>query len=235
MNAVAGGGTLVAFPALLFAGVSPIVANATTALGLWPSPATSGWVYRKHITTPRRTVWLLVLVSVAGGSVGAWLLLHTSEHVFERLIPLLLLFAAGLFTASGRVRRLAQRMSISSGWLVAVAILGQFPLAVYGGYFGAAMGVLMLALFSLTLGSNIHSTNGVRSFCGASAKATAVVVFLFGHRIDLRLAALMAAGAIAGAVIGANSMKRLDPMLARRIVLAVAWCMTIAYVVKMGF
>jgi uncharacterized membrane protein YfcA len=235
MNAVAGGGTLVAFPALLFAGVPPIVANATTALGLWPSAATSGWVYRKHIETPRRTVVALIAVSIAGGFLGAWLLLHTPEHVFDRLIPLLLLFAALLFTASGRVRRMAERLSISAGRLAALAIAGQLIVAIYGGYFGAAMGVLMLGLFSLTLGTNIHSMNGVRTFCGTAVNATAVVVFIFGHRIDWRFAALMAVGAITGATVGAMSMRRLDPLLARRIVLVVAWAMTIAYLVKMGW
>ena len=126
MNAVAGGGTLVAFPALLFAGVPAIVANATTSLGLWPSAATSGWVYRQEITTPRRTVLLLVAMSLAGGFAGAWLLLHTPERIFDRLIPLLLLFAVVLFTASGKVRRMAERMSISAGRLGVVGASGPF-------------------------------------------------------------------------------------------------------------
>jgi uncharacterized membrane protein YfcA len=234
MNAVAGGGTLVAFPALLFAGVPPIVANATTALGLWPSAASSGWVYRKHIETPRRTLLLLIAVSVLGGFLGAWLLLHTPEHVFDRLIPLLLLFASVLFTASGSVRRLADRYSVSARRLAVVAIIGQLAVSVYGGYFGAAMGVLMLGLFSLTLATNIHSMNGVRTFCGTAVNATAVVVFIFGHRIDYRFALLMAVGAIIGGVLGALSMRRLNPLLARRIVLVVAWAMTFAYIAKMG-
>ena len=234
MNAVAGGGTLVAFPALLFAGVPAIVANATTSLGLWPSAATSGWVYRKEITTPRRTVLLLVAMSLAGGFAGAWLLLHTPERIFDRLIPLLLLFAVVLFTASGKVRRMAERMSISAGRLELLAILGQFAVAIYGGYFGAAMGVLMLALFSLTLGSSIHSMNGVRTFCATAVNAIAVVVFIFGHRIDWRVAAVMAVAAVIGAMGGALAMRKLNPLLARRGVMVVAWGMTLAYVAKMG-
>jgi len=234
MNAVAGGGTLVAFPALLFAGVPPIVANATTSLGLWPSAAMSGWVYRKEITTPRRTVLLLVAMSLAGGFAGAWLLLHTPERIFDRLIPVLLLFAVVLFTASGKVRRMAERMSISAGRLEALAIVGQFAVAIYGGYFGAAMGVLMLALFSLTLGSSIHSMNGVRTFCATAVNAIAVVVFIFGHRIDWHVAAVMAVAAVIGATGGALVMRKLNPLLARRVVMVVAWGMTLAYVAKMG-
>jgi uncharacterized protein len=234
MNAVAGGGTLVAFPALLFAGVPPIVANATTSLGLWPSAATGGWVYRKEITTPRRTLLLLVAVSVAGGFAGSWLLLHTPEHAFNRLIPVLLLFALALFTASGKVRRMAERMSISARHLAVAAILGQFAVAIYGGYFGAAMGVLMLTLYSLTLGSSIHSMNGVRTFCGSATNAIAVVVFIFGHRIDWLVAAVMASAAVIGAMAGALSMRKLNPLLARRVVLVLAWCMTLAYVARMG-
>ncbi|HVB33996.1 MAG TPA: sulfite exporter TauE/SafE family protein [Patescibacteria group bacterium] len=234
MNAVAGGGTLVAFPALLFTGVPSIVANATTSLGLWPSAATSGWVYRKHIRASRSTVLLLVAVSIAGGLVGALLLLHTRERVFDRLIPLLLLFATVLFTASGWVRQMTSRMSIPAGRLTVMAIAGQFVIAIYGGYFGAAMGVLMLGLFSLTLHPDMHSMNGLRAVCGSTVNAIAVVVFILGNRIDFHIAALMAVGAILGALAGAFSVRRLQPALARRVVLVIAWTMTVAYIVKMG-
>lgn len=234
MNAVAGGGTLVAFPALLFAGVPPIIANATTSLGVWPSTITSGWVYRKYIKTPRRTVVFLIVVSLAGGFVGAWLLLHTPERLFERFVPLLLIFAATLFTVSGRLRRMAERMSIPAGGLMVLAGIGQFGIAIFGGYFGAAMGVLMLSLFAFTLGGNIHSINGVRTFCGTAIKATAIIVFIFGHQIDWRFAAVMATGTIVGSTVGALGMRRLDPAIARRIVLVIAWGMTLAYVAKIG-
>jgi uncharacterized membrane protein YfcA len=234
MNAVAGGGTLVAFPSLLFAGVAPVVANATTSLGLWPSAATGGWVYRKEITTPKKVVLALVGSSILGGFTGAWLLLHTPDVVFHELIPPLLLFASTLFTLSGRVRRMAERTSLSTKRLAAFAVVGQFGVAIYGGYFGAAMGVFMLALFSLTLGGTIHSMNGVRTWCGTAVNTTAIVVFLFGHRIDWPIAGVMAAGAIVGGVTGAMCMRRLNPLIARRIVLAVAWTMTIVYIAKMG-
>lgn len=234
MNAVAGGGTLVTFPTLLFAGVPAIVANATNTLGIWPAAATSGWVYRKDIVTSRRVVTLLLVASVAGGFTGAWLLLHTPLHLFNRLIPLLLLFAASLFTLSGRVRAMAERMSIPDAHLAVAAIFGQFLLGIYGGYFGAAMGVLMLALFSLTLSGSIHSINGIRALCGTAANAIAVLVFIFGHRIDWFLAAVMAAGAIVGGTLGAVYLRRLNPLLARRMVLVVAWGMTAAYILKMG-
>src|SRR5579884_3171707 len=178
MNAVAGGGTLVAFPTLLFAGIPPIVANATTSLGLWPSAAAGGWVFRKDIATGRRTVLGLVAASLAGGLLGSWLLLNTPEHSFNRLIPVLLLFALGLFTVGGRVRKMAERMPISARHLETLAIVGQFAISVYGGYFGAAMGVLMLALYSVTLGSSIHSMNGVRTVCAMAINAIAVAVFI---------------------------------------------------------
>lgn len=234
MNAVAGGGTLVAFPALLLAGVPPIVANATTSLGLWPSAAFSGLVYRKHIETPWRTFAQLLLASVAGGFAGSWLLLHTREQDFHRLIPILLLFAACLFTLGNRVRRMAERIALSPRRLAGVAVAGQVAIAIYGGYFGAAMGVLMLGLFSSTLGTNIHSINGIRSFCGTFVNSTAVVVFVLGHRIDFRVAAIMVVAAIVGGVVGALGFRRLEPALARRIVLIVAWGMIATYIAKMG-
>jgi uncharacterized protein len=234
MNAVAGGGTLVTFPALLLAGVPPIVANATTALGLWPGNLFTGWAYRTHVETPRRTVVRLSAISIVGGFFGAWLLLHTPEHVFNRLIPLLLLFAALLFTAGRQVRGLADRLSISPRWLAATAILGQFCIAIYGGYFGAGIGVLMLSLYSLTVRSSIHSMLGVRSICATAINATAIVVFILGHRIEWWIGAVVVVGALLGAGAGAFSMKRLQPALARRIVLVVVWGMTLAYLAKMG-
>ncbi|HVB98327.1 MAG TPA: sulfite exporter TauE/SafE family protein [Candidatus Dormibacteraeota bacterium] len=234
MNAVAGGGRLVAFPALLFAGVPPIMANATSSLGVWPSGLTSGWVYRKYIDTPRRTIILLIVGSIAGSFLGAFLLLHTPEHIFERLIPPMLIFAALLFSFSGHIRRMAERMAIPAGSLVVMGVAGQFAIAIYGGYFGAGMGVLMLSLFSLTLSTKIHSMNGLRAFCMTAVNATAVVVFIFGHRIDWWFAAVMAIGATIGSTAGALGMRRLSPVIARRIVLVLAWGMTIAYVAKMG-
>lgn len=234
MNSVAGGGTLVTFPTLLFTGVAPIVANASNSMGLWPSTLFTGWLYRDHIETSRRMFALLIAISVVGGFLGAWLLLHTPERVFNQMIPLLLLFAALLFTFSRHVRGVADRMSIPSHWLAAVAVVGQFGIAVYGGYFGAGIGVLMLSLYSLTLDTTIHSMMGIRSICATAINATAVVVFIAGHRIDWLVAALVAAGSIAGAGAGATTIRRLDPALARRIVLVVAWGMILAFLARMG-
>jgi uncharacterized membrane protein YfcA len=235
MNSVAGGGTLVTFPTLLFVGVQPIVANASNTMGLWPATLFTGWLYREHIETSRRMFALLMVVSIAGGFLGAWLLLHTPERIFNRLIPLLLCFAAIVFTFSRHIRAVAERMSIPSHWLAAAAAAGQFGIAVYGGYFGAGMGVLMLSLYSLTLSGSIHSMMGVRSICGTAINAMAVIVFIAGHRIDWLIAALVAAGSIVGAGAGTLSVRRLQPALARRVVLVVAWGMTLAYIAKMGF
>ncbi|HEV2387983.1 MAG TPA: sulfite exporter TauE/SafE family protein [Candidatus Acidoferrales bacterium] len=234
MNAVAGGGTLLAFPTLLFVGVPSIPANATTSLGLWPSSVASGWLYRKDIDVPGQALALLSMVSVAGGFLGAWLLLHTPQRIFDLLVPVLLLFAAAIFTASERIRLLAGRLSIPGGRLLALAVAGQFAIGIYGGYFGAAMGVLMLALFSLTLASTIHSMNGVRSICGMAINGMAVVVFIAGHRIDWRIAAVMALASVGGASAGTVYMRRLDPAPARRVVLALAWGMTLAFVARVA-
>lgn len=235
MNAVAGGGTLVAFPALLFVGVPSIVANATTSLGVWPSSVASGWLYRQDIETRRSTLALLSAMSLGGGFFGAWLLLHTPQRIFDLLIPVLLVFAASIFTASGRIRLLADRLSIPGGRLLALAVFGQLAIGVYGGYFGAAMGVLMLALFSLTLGRNIHSLNGVRSICGIFINGMAVIVFIAGHKIDWWIALVMAVASAAGASVGTVYMRRLNPAPARRVVLVLAWGMTLAFVAKMVF
>jgi len=231
MNAVAGGGTMVVFPTLLFLGVPPIAANATCALGVWPSGIAGAIAYRDfHEAPPRLIAWLTV-VSLLGGAWGAWLLLHTPPVFFGRLVPVLLVFALLVFTFSGRRPKVegVRRRLLPMAAVTAVA--AQAAIAVYGGYFGAGMGVLMMAAFAATLAYEVHALNGLRSICATAINATAIGYFIVRHAILWRPGLVMVAGSALGTWGCALLVRRLDPRPARRVVLAVAWVMTAAYLV----
>jgi uncharacterized membrane protein YfcA len=149
INAVAGGGTLITFPALLFFGTPAITANATSTLALVIGTSGSLFGYRRHVAAVRQWLWRFIPVSVIGGIIGAVLLTRTSNVAFEKLVPFLILFATILFTLQGIVRRFLNRQSGHLPQHPARAVFGaicfQFLVAVYGGYFGAGIGILMLA------------------------------------------------------------------------------------------
>jgi len=229
MNAVAGGGTMVVFPTLLFLGVPPIAANATCALGVWPSGIAGAIAYRDFHAAPRRLILALTAVSLLGGAWGAWLLLHTPPVFFGRLVPGLLVFALLVFSFSGRRPRPVMGTPQRLLPMVA-AVAAQAGIAVYGGYFGAGMGVLMMAAFAATLAYQVHALNGLRSICATAINATAIGYFIVRHAILWRPGLVMVAGSALGTWGCALLVRRLDPRPARRVVLTVAWVMILAYI-----
>jgi uncharacterized membrane protein YfcA len=230
LNSVAGGGTFLAFPALLLIGVPAVSANATCTFALWPGTIASAYAYRRDVDAPRQLIWLLAITSVVGGALGAFLLLHTPNEAFERLIPPLLLFASMVFTFSGWInRQLRQRwmrpQALHPATLGASAII-QLAISIYGGYFGAGIGILMIAAWSALGFGNIHGVNGLRSLLGSSINGIALLLFLMAHAVAWGPGVLMAVGAVATGYFGAAYARRLPPILVRRIVLCIAWAMT---------
>jgi hypothetical protein len=230
LNSVAGGGTFLAFPALLLTGVPAVSANATCTFALWPGTVASAYAYRRDVDAPRQLIWLLAVTSVVGGALGAFLLLHTPNKAFEKLIPALLLFASVIFTFSGWInRQLRQRWStphaLHPATLAASAMI-QFVISIYGGYFGAGIGILMIAAWSALGFGNIHGVNGLRSILGSSINGVALLLFLVAHAVAWGPGVLMAGGAVATGYFGAAYARRLPPILVRRIVLCLAWAMT---------
>jgi uncharacterized protein len=228
LNAVAGGGTFITFPALLLAGVPAVPANATSTLALWPGTLASAYAYRRDMTAPRKLVRVLAITSMIGGGIGAWLLLHTSNQAFEKLIPLLLLFASIVFTSSRWINTRLKKWNPSptdKGTMALGAVL-QFGIAVYGGYFGAGIGILMIAAWSALGFGNIHGVNGLRSVLGATVNGVALVLFFISNSIEWGPATLMSVMAIATGYFGATYARRLPPIWVRRFVLAVAWGIT---------
>jgi hypothetical protein len=236
LNAVGGGGTFVALPALVAAGLPPVTANAASTVALVPGAAASAWVYRREVrpvgTTP---TWALAAASLGGGAVGAVLLLVLPSASFDAAVPWLLTFAT-IVLAFGRsaLRAASTALGRPIGMSSRAVLAWQFVLAVYGGYFGGAVGILMLAVWSVGLGLDPAVSNPMRVTQLAAVYLTATVLFLFASDVLLAplLPAGMLVGALAGGVAGAYIARRLPARLLRAVVLATAVTMTILYFLR---
>ncbi len=228
VNSVAGGGSFFTFPALVVAGMAPIAANATSTVGLWPGSLASTWGYRKDVKHLRAPVLPLALASLVGGLLGALLLLWTRNETFARIVPWLLLTATVLFAISGRA--VAWLRARNRGVLhPAILLAGQFAIAVYGGYFGGGMGILMLAVYALAGLDDIHAMNGLKSLLGAAINAAAVVTFVVAGIVAWPQALLMVAGSLLGGYFGARLAKRVAAQRVRQFVIAMGAAMTVKF------
>jgi hypothetical protein len=235
LNSVAGGGSFLTFPMLLFVGVPPVMANATSTVGLWPASVSSGLAYRREFRAIRSPVLLsLAGTSFVGGLLGAVLLLRTSDATFVRLVPYLLLAATLLFTAGPhftawlRASRKPNETPVPIGIVVALEIV----IAIYGGYFGGGVSILLLAALSLLGMTKIHEMNAAKVMLGAIINGISVVAFVIAGAVEWTAAATMALGAVAGGYFGAAFARKLAPPHVRRFVLMVAWAMTAIFFVK---
>ncbi|HUA16320.1 MAG TPA: sulfite exporter TauE/SafE family protein [Verrucomicrobiae bacterium] len=228
LNSVAGGGSFIAFPALLFSGVPPIPANATNAVALWAAAAASGGAYRNRLNVPRKILIPLLLASLAGGLAGAGLLLHTPAQTFLRVIPWLilgatLLFAFGKKIAAGRAPTLARE---ASGTAIGTVVVFQLAVAVYGGYFGGGMGIVMLAMFA-TLGmTDIHGMNALKVVLSLVINGVAVIAFILARAVYWEYGAAVIIGALIGGYLGAHYAQKLPQAWIRWFVVLVGTGMT---------
>lgn len=223
INSVAGGGSFVTFPALLFAGVPAVTANATSTIALWPGSVASVFAYRRELHDVRRELLPMGLASLAGGLVGSVALLRTSDHTFVLLIPWLLLFATVLFSFGGP---LAKRLQRGEGTPLALATVAQLVVSVYGGYFGGGIGIMMLAILSVLGMADIHRMNALKTLLGALINGVAVVAFVVAGAVAWAPGVVMIAGGVTGGYAGAAVARLVDPKHVRRLVLGVAWTMT---------
>lgn len=234
INALAGGGQFMVFPALLFAGVASVKANATSSLVVLPGVAASAWVYRDSTRAlGARFVSGMAVASLAGSLVGSWLLMHTTNATFSKLVPWLLLIAASVFSAAPQLRKLGA--SITGGKVhLPPLFIGQFLIAGYGGFFGAGMGVLMLALYLALAHLELHAASGLRTICAAFINTLAVIIFAARGALDYRLGIPMLFGAVAGGYLGAKIVQRLDSGKVRAGVLIYAWGLTAYFFVRLA-
>jgi hypothetical protein len=234
MNAVAGGGSFIAFPALLFTGVPPIPANASNTVALWTGLVFSGGAFRRQIHVPLRILATLVAASIVGGTIGAVLLLHTPAHTFMRVVPWLMLAATLLFIFGGRLVRPRTTQPVHEAGLAALllATCFQFLLAIYGGYFGGGMGIVILAMLTAFGVADIHRMNALKIVLSTATNGVAVIIFIASRAIYWRQALVMIVGAAIGGYFGAHFSLRLSGKLVRGFVIAVASTMTAYFFVR---
>jgi uncharacterized membrane protein YfcA len=227
INAVAGGGTLLTFPTLLLFGTPPIVANATSTLALVLGTSGSIYGYRQHIAAVRPWLWRFLPISLLGGAIGGALLISTSNRMFSKLVPFLILFATVLFLAQGIFRRFArlddQGVQTAKNHAFWGAVLFQFGVAIYGGYFGAGIGILMLASLGFIGLSHIHEMNTLKTILGSLINLVAAVVFVFAGLINWPKAGLMTVGAIGGYYLGAHYAQRIPQRRVRQLITTIGF------------
>ncbi|HKZ76740.1 MAG TPA: sulfite exporter TauE/SafE family protein [Pyrinomonadaceae bacterium] len=224
INSIAGGGTLIIFPLLIWLGLDPKIANATSTVALWPGLFGGLFGYRRELENSSPILMRLGITSVFGGALGAWLLIWTPSPTFARLVPFLILFATILFMAQGSINRWLRVQPITDEpktmwWLG--AMIFQFFSAVYGGYFGAGNGILMLAAMGLLGLRDLQRANGIKNFMGICINSIAVLSFALSRLVVWPDALLMAAGALAGGYVGARMAVRVGQRWVRRGIVAI--------------
>lgn len=254
MNSIAGGGTLLTFPALVGLGVPPVVANATSTVALLPGAFGSLWGYRRELQGATRLAVRLAIPSVLGGLIGAFLLLRTEPATFSALAPWLVLGATLLFVLQAPVLRWIRRRSFSglpgvphsdAGGIPqssaeapdipqstagesdarpsAFVLLFQFFIAVYGGYFGAGIGILMLAALGMAGLTNIHRMNGLKNWAGMCINFVAAAAFAASGLVNWPVALAMGVGATAGGYAGSGMAQRVSQATVRRAIAAIGF------------
>ncbi len=234
-NAIAGGGTFFTFPALTrLGGLSDLAANVTSTIGIWPGSAASVWAAKKELKRlPIRMAVAFSVISVVGAVIGALLLLNTPERAFSLLVPWLLLFATVIFGFSKPIARWAGRQHghRTLGWTIIVGVI-QLLVAVYGGYFGAGIGILMLAGLSFAGLDDIHQMNAMKVLLQTSINGIAAVIFLFSDDLVWRFALPMAAMSAVGGFLGIAIARKMPQAVLRAVILAIGIVVTALYFVK---
>jgi uncharacterized membrane protein YfcA len=235
LNSVAGGGSFISFPALLFSGVAPIAANATNTVALWVGTTASGGAYRKHLDLSRRVMVPLAATSVIGGIAGACLMLHTPAQTFLRVLPWLMLGATLLFMFGRQLARSGGSVERDASTnALAIAALFELIVAVYGGYFGGGIGILNLAMLAALGMTDIHAMNALKVVLGGIINGIAVVTFVVAGAVVWKQCGVMTAGAILGGYFGAHYAQKLPGAWIRGFVIAVGTGMS-AYFFWRGY
>jgi len=234
MNAVAGGGSFIAFPALLFTGIAPIPANASNTLSLWVGTAASSGAYRNHLKLPRRIVVPLLIMGLVGGVAGAVLLIKTPVQTFLRLIPWMMLAATLLFAFGKHLTGLfsVRITHEASGTAVLGASIFELLVAIYGGYFGGGIGIMNLAMFAALGMTDIHEMNALKLILVTVINGVATATFVVTGSIVWPQALVMIAGAVLGGYTVAHFAQKLPHKLVRGAIIFVGFGMSIYFLLK---
>jgi uncharacterized protein len=235
LNSVAGGGSFISFPALLFLRIPPVQANASNTVALWPGLASATVSYLKRLNAPFRVLAPLLVISILGGWAGALLLLKTPQHTFLRLVPWLLLGGTLLFAFGNSIRALVGKTAVVddlrtlSGRTIVVGSIAELLVSVYGGYFGAGMGFMLMAMLALMGMREIHAMAAMRTLLSVAINAAAVVTFIAAHAVAWPQCTVMIVGSLAGGWFGAHYAQQTDPAKVRVLVIAVGLAMTVYF------
>ncbi|WP_291985623.1 sulfite exporter TauE/SafE family protein [Candidatus Accumulibacter sp. ACC007] len=241
MNSVAGGGTFLSFPALLAAGVPPVMANASNSVALWPGSLAAAWAFRAELKRFRKSLPLLTLVAFLGGIAGGLLLLATSNAAFASLIPWLLLVATVLFAFStqlsafvARLRQGANRPDDASAsrQVGAAGFAFQLLVSIYGGFFGAGMGILMLAALAIQGFDDVHEINALKNWLSAVIYSVAVVTFVVADAVSWPHTTVMLVTGTLGGYAGGRVARRVPGLWLRRFIVVLGSLLTLAYFYK---
>ena len=236
INSIAGGGTLLSFPALVWIGVNPVMANATNTFALWPGSFAAMIGFRRELANVRRWLLLLTIPALLGGATGGVLLLHTSMATFTRLVPFLILGATLLLAGQELITR---RLGVlahahenpTAGWITIVAVF-QFLVGIYGGYFGAGIGILILAALGLIGLTDMHEMNGLKNLLAICINGVAAIYFAWSGAVLWKDGFIMAIAAIIGGYLGARVARHLGRTFVRRAVVVIGLAMGIALFFK---
>lgn len=235
VNALAGGGTLITFPALIALGLPAVAANVTNTIALAPGHLGATLAQKKDLAGQRARVTRLVPAALLGGLAGGLLLLFTSERVFRQLVPFLILLASALLAVQEPVRawllRRLARASRHSSHAEALAIVPVFAASIYGGYFGAGLSVIVLAALGLLVDDSLTRLNATKQAVGFAANGAAAVLFLFSGQVHWAVGLVMAMGAVAGGALGGRLAGRVRPATLRRVVVTVGVLVGLAYLI----
>lgn len=232
LNALAGGGSFVSFPALLLLRIPAVLANATNTVALWPGLAASTVAYLKRLKAPLRILIPLLITSIGGGWAGAVLLLCTPQHTFLHLVPWLLLAGTLLFAFGNSIRAVAGRTAAvddlrSLSWqAILISSIAELLVSIYGGYFGAGIGFMTLAMLAMLGMRDIHAMGAIRTLLAVAINAAAVITFILAGAVLWRQCAVMIAGSLAGGWFGAHYAQRADPRKVRIAVIGVGISMS---------
>ena len=235
VNALAGGGTLITFPALTAVGLPAVAANVTNTVALCPGYLGATLAQRKDLADQRRRLSLCLPASVLGGLAGGVLLLNTGERVFRALVPFLILLASGLLAAQGPLRAWVQRRTSRAGGDTPSESWAAVPVglaAVYGGYFGAGLSVIVLAVLALLLEDTLTRLNALKQAVALAVNVAAAIFFLFSGQVNWPLAAVMAVGALAGGAVGGKLAGRIRPETLRWSVVAIGVVVAALYLLR---
>ena len=233
LNAVAGGGSFLTLPALVFTGVPPVVANATGTVALLPGYAAGAWGFKDDMQAPPGlSMKAVVLLALVGGAAGAALLLFTPDATFRKIVPWLLLAATAMFAFGPQLRAWASKGQASAAPSAAKAAVGMLAVSIYGGYFNGGLGILLLALLGLLGQTNLNAMNGTKNLVSALLTAIAVAIYAAGGVVQWKQALIMMVAATLGGYLGARVARKIPANWLRGGIVVVGLVMAILFFLK---